>query len=320
LDLLNSKHRPQEPLVNEMDAPLECPECGSLRHAYDHSRAEVVCSDCGLVLEDRIADQGPDWRGFDSDERMAREHTGPPMTYTIHDGGLSAMIDPRDYDAGGSPLKPATRAQMYRLRKWDRRARVSGSVERNLSWALSELDRVADQLRLPRNVREAASLLYRRTVENGLTRGRSIECSTASSLYISCRQFGIPRTLEEIAEVTKYDKKEIGRSYRLMARDMGIHLPPVNAMDYIPRFTSLLGLPGRVGTKAVAILKEVIEEGMGSGKGPAGIAAAAIYTACVLEEAPRTQKEISAITGVTEVTVRNRYKDIAEYLDLDVVT
>jgi len=316
--MLDSKPGSEEPSVTETEAREECPECGSLRHLHDYRRAEVVCSDCGLVIEDRIADQGPDWRGLDSDERLAREHTGPPTTYTIHDKGLSAMIDPRDYDAGGSPLKPQTKAQMSRLRKWDRRARISGSVERNLSWALSELDRVAGQLQLPRNVREAASLLYRKTVENGLTRGRSMESSTASALYISCRQFGIPRTLEEMADVTKYNKKELGKSYRVMARDMGIHLPPVNAMDYVPRFTSLLGLPGRVGTKAGAILREVIDEGMGSGRGPAGIAAAAIYTACVLEDAKRTQKEISEITGVTEVTVRNRYKDIAEYLNLDV--
>lgn len=295
-----------------------CPECGSLRHSRDYGRAEVICSDCGLVIEERMIDQRPDWRGFDSDQRLAREHTGPPATYTMHDMGLSDMIDPRDYDASGSPLKPRAKAQMNRLRKWDRRSRVSSSVERNLSYALSELDRMAGQLHLPRNVREAASLIYRRTVENGLSRGRSMESSAASAIYISCRQFGIPRTLEEMSEVTKHNKKEIGKSYRVIAKDLGIHLPPVNAMDYVPRFTSLLGLPGTVGAKATSILRRVIDEGMGSGKGPAGIAAAAIYTACLQEDAIRTQRDISQITGVTEVTVRNRYKDIAEYLNLDV--
>ncbi len=306
-----------EEKISEQIEEDQCAECGSLRHFRDYKRAEVICSDCGLVMEDRMIDPGPDWVGSNNDQRMAREHTGPPTTYTIHDRGLSVIIDPRDYDAGGSPLKPQTKAQMDRLRKWDRRARISGSVERNLSYALSELDRVAGQLHLPRNVREAASLIYRRTVENGLTRGRSMESSAASAIYISCRQFGIPRTLEEMTEVTRYSKKEIGKSYRVIARDLGIHLPPVSAMDYIPRFTSLLGLPGTVGTKAVEILRKVINDGMGSGKGPAGIAAAAIYAACVLGDASRTQKDISQITGVTEVTVRSRYKDIAEYLNRD---
>jgi transcription initiation factor TFIIB len=307
--------RIKEKMNEEMEED-QCPECGSLRHSRDYRRAEVICSDCGFVIEERMIDPRPDWRGFDSDLRLAREHTGPPATYTMHDMGLSAMIDPRDYDARGSPLKPHAKAQMNRLRKWDRRARVSGSVERNLSYALSELDRMAGQLHLPRNVREAASLIYRRTVENGFSRGRSMESSAASAVYISCRQFGIPRTLEEMTEVTRHNKKEIGKSYRLIARDLGIHLPPVNAMDYVPRFTSLLGLPGTVAAKATSILRRVIDEGMASGKGPAGIAAAAIYTACLQEDAIRTQRDISRITGVTEVTVRSRYKDITEYLNL----
>jgi transcription initiation factor TFIIB len=145
------------------------------------------------------------------------------MTFTIHDRGLSAMIDPRDYDARGSPLKPQTRTQMNRLRKWNKRSRISDSADRNLFHALSELDRVAGQLRLPRNVREAASMTYGRTVEKGLTRGRSIESSAASVIYISCRQFGIPRTLEEMAEVTKHNRKDIGKSYRMIARGLGIY-------------------------------------------------------------------------------------------------
>ena len=307
----------EEEMNDQIEEEDQCPECGSLRHIRDYKRAEVICSECGLVIEDRIIDPGPEWRGFDTQQRMAREHTGPPMTYTMLDRGLSVMIDPRDYDAGGSPLKPHAKAQMGRLRKWDRQAKTSGSVERNLSYALSELDRMAGQLHLPRNVREAASAIYRRTVENGFTRGRSMESSAASAIYISCRQFRIPRTLEEMTSVTRYKKKEIGKSYRGIVRDLGMHLPPVNAMDYVPRFTSPLGLPGTVGAKAVGILRRVIEQGMCSGKGPAGIAAAAIYTACLQEDASRTQRDISQVTGVTEVTVRNRYKDIAEYLNLD---
>ena len=307
--------------VSDMSEQIEeedlCPECGSLRHSRDYKRAEIICSECGLVIEDRIIDQGPEWRGFDNNQRMAREHTGPPRTNTIHDMGISAMIDPRDYDARGSPLKPQTRARMNRLRKWDRRAKISSSVDKNLSCALSDLDRMAGQLRLPRNIREAASAIYRRTVENGFTRGRSMESSAASAIYISCRQFGVPRTLEEMTKVTRYKKKEIGKNYRGIVRDLGIHLPPVNAIDYVPRFTSLLGLPETVGARAIGILRRVIDEGMGSGKGPAGTAAAAIYTACIQEEKNRTQRDISHVTGVTEVTVRNRYRDIAEYLNRD---
>ena len=302
----------------EIEGDILCPECGSAKHFKDYKRGEIVCKSCGLVIEERITDLGPDWRGFDTEQRLARQHNGPPSTYLFHDKGLTTMIDTSDYDSRGSKLSPRSKTRIHRLRKWDRRFKTSSHVERNLSLSLSELDRVANQLDLARNVREGASMIYRNVVENGLTRGRSTECSTASAIYISCRQFGVPRTLEEIAGVTKHKKKEIGKSYRLIARGLGIHLPPVNAIDYVPRFTSQLGLPGTIGARAIGILRQIIEDGMSSGKGPAGIAAAAIYTACIQEDENRTQRDISNVTGVTEVTVRNRYKDIAEYLNQDV--
>jgi transcription initiation factor TFIIB len=304
--------------ISETEDELKCPECGSYKLYQDYKRGEIICNACGLVVEDRIVDPGPDWRGFDAEQKMIREHTGPPVTYTIHDKGLSTMIDTRDYDARGSPLMPESKAQMKRLRKWDKQSKITCQVESNLFNSLSELDRIAGQLELPRNVREEASMIYRRTVENQLTRRRSIESSTASAIYISCRQFGVPRTLDEVAKVSKRDRKDIGKSYRMIVRGLGIHLPPVNAMDYIPRFASQLDLPGNVEINAMKILKKMIDLGMGSGKGPVGNAAAAIYAACILENIRRTQMEISQITGVTEVTVRNRYKEIVEYLDLDV--
>ena len=306
-----------EPSAEDGEDTL-CPECGSARHVKDHKRGEIVCSGCGLVIEDRIMDPGPEWRGFDAQQILARQHTGDPVTYTLHDKGLSTVIDPRDRDAHGSSLASGRRRQIHRLRRWDRREKVSDTVNKNLIYALSELDRIAGQLQLPRNVREAASLLYRQALERGLIRGMSIESCTASAIYIACRQFGIPRTLKEIAEVTRYRKKEIARSYLRMTRGLGIHLPPVTAIEYIPRFTSRLSLPGKVGTKATEILREVIKNGLSSGKSPPGLAGAAVYLACILKGFNCTQEEIGKVSRTTPVTLRNRCKEIAEYLDLDV--
>ena len=297
---------------------MQCPECGSARHVEDYNRGEIVCSDCGLVIEDRMMDPGPEWRGFDTDGRITRRHTGDPATYTIHDKGLSTMIDPRDYDAAGSLLTPRTRSQIHRLRKWDTRSRIFDKANRNLSYALSEIDRAAGQLHLPRNVREAASLLYRQTLEKSMIRGVSIESCTASAIYIACRQFGIPRTLKEIADVTRHRKREISRSYRRIAKGLGIHLPPVTAIDYIPRFTSELRLPVKVGARATEILGNAINNGISSGKGPAGIAAAAIYIVSSLENLDRTQDQVAKVAGCTSVTLRNRCMEIAEQLNLDI--
>ena len=305
-------------VTRDPESQTRCPECGSLRHLKDYKRGEIVCSNCGLVIEDGIMDPGPEWRAFDSEQVLARRRTGPPITYTLHDKGLSTVIDPRDRDSRGSPLASGRKRQIHRLRKWDKREKVLGSVYRNLSYALSEMDRIAGQLQLPRNIREASSIIYRQALEKGLIRGLSIECCAASAIYIACRQFGIPRTLNEIAEATRHKKKEIAHSYQRIVRGLGIHLPPVTAIEYIPRFTSRLNLPGKVGTKTTEILREVINNGLSSGKTPHGLAGAAIYIACVLEGVKRTQDEIAKVAGSTPVTVRNRCKEIAEYFDIDI--
>jgi transcription initiation factor TFIIB len=304
--------------VDDLDGleDRKCPECGCTRLVRDYDRAEVICASCGLVVDDHLIDPGPEWRAFDSEQREQRQRGGAPMTYTIHDKGLSTVIDWRDKDIYGTSLKPSRRSQMYRLRKWNRRARMSDSSDRNLSFALAEIDRIAAQLRLARNVKEAASMVYRRTVEKKLIRGRSIESVAASALYVACRQLSVPRTLEEIASVTKVDKKEIGRSYRFLARELGIKLAPTSPIDYVPRFASALKLPGKVQAMAIEILSQAIDEGLTSGRGPMGVSAAALYVSAVMNDEQRTQREVAEVARVTEVTVRNRYKEIIEHLGL----
>ncbi|MCX9076225.1 MAG: transcription initiation factor IIB, partial [Candidatus Methanoperedens sp.] len=179
-------------------ATVECPECGSHTLVHDYERAELVCNECGLVVDADFIDQGPEWRAFDHDQRMKRSRVGAPMTYTIHDKGLSTMIDWRNRDSYGKSISSKSRAQLYRLRKWQRRIRVSNATERNLAFALSELDRMASALGLSRNVRETAAVVYRKAVEKNLIRGRSIEGVAAAALYAACRQCNVPRTLDEI--------------------------------------------------------------------------------------------------------------------------
>ncbi len=296
----------------------KCSECGSGKLVRDYERAELVCAGCGFVIHDKIMDMGPEWRAFDQEQRERRGRVGAPMTFTIHDKGLSTMIDWRDRDSHGKDLTPKRRAQIYRLRKWQRRIRVSDATERNLAFALSEIDRMSSHLGLPRNVREAAAVIYRRAVEERLIRGRSIEGVAAAALYAACRECKVPRTLDEIADVSRVTKKEIGRSYRFIARELLIHLRPTSPTDYIPRFGSELGLSGEVQSKAIELLKEATKKGLTSGRGPTGVAAAAIYIASVLYGERRTQRDVADVARVTEVTVRNRYKELCEKLGLDV--
>jgi transcription initiation factor TFIIB len=303
----------------ESQTETTCPECGGRQLVHDRERAELVCQSCGLVIDDEFIDRGPEWRAFDADQRQKRARTGAPMTLTIHDKGLSTMIDWRNRDSYGRSISSKNRAQLYRLRKWQRRIRVSNATERNLAFALSELDRMASALGLPRNIRERSAVVYREAVDKNLIRGRSIEGVAAATLYAACRQCSVPRTLDEIAEVSRVSRKEIGRTYRFVSRKLGLRLLPTSPMDYVPRFCSGLTLKGEVQGRTIEILRQASERELTSGRGPTGVAAAAIYIASILGGERRTQREVAEVAGVTEVTIRNRYKELAEKLDIEII-
>ncbi|MFP4654480.1 MAG: transcription initiation factor IIB [Methanohalobium sp.] len=313
------KEKEKEKSSETESSVTNCPECGSRNLEQDYERAELVCSECGLVIDTDLVDEGPEWRAFDHDQRMKRSRVGAPMTYTIHDKGLSTMIDWRNRDSYGKSISSKNRAQLYRLRKWQRRIRVSNATERNLAFALSELDRMASALGLPRTVRETAAVVYRKAVDKNLIRGRSIEGVAAAALYAACRQCSVPRTLDEIGEVSRVSRKEIGRTYRFISRELSLKLMPTSPIDYVPRFCSGLKLKGEVQSKGVEILRQASEKELTSGRGPTGVAAAAIYIASILCGERRTQREVADVAGVTEVTIRNRYKELSEELDIEII-
>ncbi len=315
---ISEKEQMKEDVAEMEKRETICPECGSTKLINDHERGEVVCGTCGLVIDDNIVDMGPEWRAFDHEQRDKRTRVGAPITYTIHDKGLSTMIDWRNKDIYGRDIPARNRAQWYRLRKWQRKIRISGATERNLAFALSELDRDSSRLGLPRSVRESASVVYRNAVENKLIRGRSIEGVVAASLYAACRRCKVPRTLDEIADVSRVSKKEVGRTYRFLTRELHIRLPPTSPIDYVPRFASELNLSGLVQSKAIEIINQAMDNGLTSGRGPTGVAAAALYIASVLLGERKTQRDVADIAGVTEVTIRNRYKELTEQLDVGV--
>ncbi|MEM3703446.1 MAG: transcription initiation factor IIB [Candidatus Bathyarchaeia archaeon] len=303
------------PTLHPQQAKVQsCPECGSTRLMRDYECAELVCMDCGYVIAAKIADRGPEWRAFDDEQRAKRIRVGAPLTYTIHDKGLSTMIDWHDRDIYGKGLSPVQRAQVYRLRKWQRRIRVSDATERNLAFALSEITKIANNMNLPKNILETASLIYRKAVKERLLRGRSIQGVTSAAIYLACRQCGLPRTLEEIAQASNVNKKEVGRSYRFLIKELNYFIPPLKPSHYITKFSNQLTMQGKVEEIAHKILAAAKELKLTSGRGPTGIAAAASYIASVLTGERKTQREIAEIAQVTEVTIRNRYKELVERL------
>ncbi len=289
-----------------------CPECGSRYFTDDKSRGEKICAKCGLILEESIVDVSQEWRAFDDEQRSKRARTGAPLTFTKHDKGMTTEIG----KGPGELFKVASgkRAQYYRLSKWQKR--LVESKDRNLSFALSELQRLISFLGLPRGVHEEVAKKYEQAVDWGLVRGRSMESVIAALLYAVCRELGTPRTLEEIAEASGVERREIGRTYRYIARELTIRILPASPEHFVPRFASMLGLSDQVQAKAIQILKKAKKDHVTSGKGPTGVAAAALYIAAVLHGEKKTQREIADAVGVTEVTIRNRFKELVDKLGI----
>ncbi|MDP2749429.1 MAG: transcription initiation factor IIB [Nanoarchaeota archaeon] len=290
----------------------KCPECGSVNLFVNRDKGEVICKDCGLVVEDKMVDFSQEWREFESDEGEKKRRTGAPMTYTQYDQGLGTEVGRKSdlYQLGGKE-----RNKFFRLRKWQ--YRISTAIERNLKLALAELKRVSSYLKLPASVEEEAARIYTMAVQRGLVRGRSMESVVAGALYAACRRHEVPRTLDELSEASNIEKKEIGRTYRFVTRELQITILPSNPADYIPRFSSALKLSPDTQTKAVEILDKAQKAELTSGRGPTGIAAAALYVSALIHGEKRTQREVADIAGVTEVTIRNRYTELLDKLKLE---
>jgi transcription initiation factor TFIIB len=278
----------------------------------DTDQGELVCMNCGYVIDDKIADLGPEWRAFDDEQKVKRTRVGAPLTYTIHDKGLSTLIDWHDKNFTSKELTLAQTTQVFTLRKWQRRVRVADAAERNLASALSEMSKISSALNLPKNILETAAVLYRKAVKRRLIRGRSIQGVAAAAIYMSCRKCNVPRTLDEIAQATSVSKKEIGRCYRFLAKELDEFVPPIFPTRYISKISNQLLMRGKAEIIAATILDVASSLRLTSGRGPTGIAAAATYIASVLAGEKKTQREVAMAANVTEVTIRNRYRELMD--------
>lgn len=288
-----------------------CPECKSINLTIDDKRGEVICKSCGLVLEEDVIDPGQEWREFGSDDQEKRR-TGAPTSFAKHDMGTGTEVGSVSevYNLRGSE-----RRKFIRLRKWHNRS--STSIERNLKYALVELRRVSSLLNIPSAIEEESARIYRLAVTKGLVRGRSMESVIVGAIYIASRLFNLPRSLNEVTAITNTNKRDVGKTYRFIARELVIKMLPSGPVDYIPKFANKLGFKAETQTKAVEILKTAQNSELTSGRGPTGLAAAALYVASLMTGEKRTQREIADVVGVTEVTIRNRYKEMIDRLDLD---
>lgn len=282
-----------------------CPECNGNIISLNQI-GEIVCSDCGLVIKERSVDLShSDKRAYTSQEKNQREHTGAPISSLLPDIGLTTVID----------RKNIKDPDLKRAVKWNTRITWE---KRNILIATTELKRICSNLNLPNHIRFEAIKLYKKAFKKKLLRGRSINSMIAASIYLAIRLKRIPRTLQEILDESSENEKDIRRCYRVLIREFNIKSPNTNPSDLIPTYIATLRLDPSIEINSTKIVNAYSERFSTSGKDPKGIVAGAIYLACRMKGLELTQKRIAEVVGVTEVTLRSRYKELSTKLKIKV--
>lgn len=286
----------------------KCPECSGVLSQYDE-KGEIICHACGLVLDDKLITTDIPMKS--EEDGGGRDGIGPPTTYGEVSLGLQTNI------GNFSDLKQLPSGQRRRYERLRiQQNRIAVSIERNLKTAIPEIKRMGSLLNLRQSVEEEAQRVYREASYKGVAKGRTIESVAAAAIYAACRSFDTPISLKDIEKAQgTISKKDIGRTYRLLSRVLNLKMVPQLPHDYIPRICGKLSLSAKTQTDALGLLAKCSAESL-SGKSPMSVASAVVYISSLINKEKRTQQLIARASGVTEVTLRNRYKQFIKILDI----
>lgn len=277
----------------------------------DSESGEVVCSNCGIVITEKSENiSNPEWRAFTAEEQNKRARTGAPTSLAIHDRGLATLISKTGRDASGQKLDTAMYSAYKRLRTWDCRIIHDSSHNRNLFQAFSQLYALKDKLGLSNTIIEKTAYIYRKAEDRGLVRGRTTSGMVTAALYLACRDIGVPRTLKEIAAVSNTKRKQIALCCRLLICELDLKVPLVDPMKCIVKIANKAELSEKTTRLAMNMMTEIIESKISAGKNPMSFAATVLYISSVKAGEKLTQLDIANAAGVTEVTIRNRVKEL----------
>lgn len=277
---------------------MNCPHSSIV---FDELHGEYVCVETGEVIEERIIDQGPEWRAYTPEEFVDRARAGSRLTNKVHDLGISTTIDTWSYKG-------------RKLQSLHRKLRVSNNKQRKLVKALSFMNDVIGRLGLPNTVNEFSGSIIRRLNAKGIIKDRNADAFIAAAIILSCNYLKAPVDRDEVLRICEITRHDLWKAMLKITRDSGEYIT-VKVPDpqiYLDKLRVELGLRAEVSALASRILNIAKGKGLTSGKGPVGLAAAALYIASVLLDDKRTQKEIAERCNITEVTVRNRYRDLVD--------
>ncbi|MFB5630025.1 MAG: transcription initiation factor IIB family protein [Nitrosopumilaceae archaeon] len=295
-----------------------CNRCGKVSNITDTENGEIFCGSCGYVMSEKIEDSGPEYRNFMDGSDKSRAGAGTALSR--HDRGLATIINPTNRDASGKPLSSSMKTTIGRLRIWDSRSQAHKSSDRNFRQAFNELSKLKDKLGLTEPTIEKTAYIYRKAINKNLARGRSIHSLLGASLYAACREAETPRTLRDIELVSDVKRKELAKCYRVLVEKLDLKIPVVNSIFCIARIANKIQISEKSKRLAVKILRDYELKGETAGKSPTGLAATALYLACVKTGEKFSQRDIASAANITEVTIRNRAAAIRKTLNLSDVS
>jgi transcription initiation factor TFIIB len=302
--------------MNVTELETCCPECKSSL-VDDVQNGERICSMCGIVVLEQLADYGPESKSSSLEERMKLTRASGQTTFSQHDLGIATEISISTKDYSGKTINYQVANQMNSLRKWQQRVRVSSPRERRLANVLSMIGSTCQNLTLSDNVLETASMIYRNLDNYIEVKGKSVACIAAAVIYMACKQCDVVRSLEEVCggvgsnKELKMRTKLAAKYYRMLVMELGSVTAPVITMDkYISKISNLTSTDVRVERLALEIADKTKDMNVADGKAPNGIASAYLYIASLLLGQNVLQRDVSSVAGVTEVTIRNRCKEI----------
>lgn len=296
----------------KVEAPaIVCPACGRPSVIYDPDSNAYVCSACGSVVDERPADYGL--------ETLIREESTPRVsgsfTNRVHDHGIGGT------EIGSNTLKfiRAGDKKRWILRQKDLRVEKKDKVVKK---ALTHLNELVKLLKPPAAIAETASDILRKAVADGNYKERTLKKLAAAALYLAYKIHKAQRPLKEFAGEVGLTPSELWNAYsylvdknREAARRAGLADP----LSIIPTIVKRSGLPPSVELLANKIADKLLSSHVLSGKSPSSIAAASVYVASIITGNKKTQTDVARTVGLTDVAIRNTYRDMMRYMDVTIL-
>lgn len=298
---------------------MSCNENDILGRKYSHDHTitdpttgEVVCISCGIVLSDMISEIRPEWSVFPNNELNSRRSVGQPMSLAIRDLGLSTVIGRNNKDSSGKTIIDASmRTLIERIRIWDYRTQTRDSRDWSCKYAFRQLNNLREKLALPSRVMEKAAYIYRKAQHREIIKGRTRTGAMAACVYIACREELIPRTFNEVAEISNIRRKEMWKAYRAIVSELELKVPLIDPVRCLVKIANKTGVNEKVKRYAIDYMKQIIDCNISAGRDPMGLAATVLYISSQnFGSLDKSQKYFADTAGISDVTVRNRRQEL----------